>query len=377
MSRKTFETGDQIGPYVIDSFAGNKVSSGEPCWWVTENGESKIITEKKLRTQLAKADWTPEKLKALSSKALEELRKEIGSEAIDDILNIQPAKPTKPENFDQQKIASQWLETHPQVPLTRKNTQLFDDFLGKLEAPTFSVKDWDLAFAELFPQLEFDLKAANFTEAEIKQFGEAVRGSKALEKFTSSQLLKLQKSYPRPKPEPDFSKMTQSQIIDEIGKQSKTSEEFLENTRKLDEKLGIKQPISPMQARAEAQIWQTFFSVHTDLTDTPELREALEAYLNRNHLRLLNQYLDLGLEQLIEEKSPAVTYRESNVHQHGGTRSVNYQPRSSRPLPAYDSEEMTVTVSEINQMSSEEYSKRLQNPSFRSAVDALMQKIGR
>jgi len=114
--------------------------------------------------------------------------------------------------------------------------------------------------------------------------------------------------------------------------QSKTNESdayrSIASTRKIDEQMGIPQPVPPLIASAEAQIWSTFFQVHPDLADSPELRTALEGVLRTNGgMRLLNQNLDLALDILKEEFSTSTNeaYVDVTFATHGdGSRIYRY-----------------------------------------------------
>src|SRR5437870_3302950 len=106
MTKKTFESGDVIGRYTIDEFGGTD-GKGEPFWWVRdENGKPQTVREMKLRKELRSAELTPQIIHNLSSRTYEELRKEIGDDGIQEIMNTRKPKAEVPANIDQREIAA-------------------------------------------------------------------------------------------------------------------------------------------------------------------------------------------------------------------------------------------------------------------------------
>jgi hypothetical protein len=368
MTKKTFIEGDQIGPYRIDEFAGSN-NRGELVWWVTQNGQPKIITEKKLRAVMAKADWSPEKIRQLSSKAYTELCKEIGEETVEEIVSASAKKSDAPPLARQYEIAAKWWEMHPQIARTRANVELFDSHLAKMPNPTFTSKDLDIAFSELFFDLELNPKAAG-----IDGHGEGIRG-RALDRLSSAQLQQLQKAFPVPVPV-DFNKLSEDEILKEIAKTT-TADGFLEYTKQVDAETGVEQPVSPLVRLDWDRAWKNFFELNLDISPTDELKNKLLKVLATQKWPLQTQYLTMALNSLIEAGDPSVTKQQSNVYRHAGGQLVLNEPRPKTPLPVYDDSPVTVTLAEINAMNSAEYGRKSLNPEFRKAVDALMQKVGR
>jgi hypothetical protein len=389
MTKKTFIEGDIIGRYVIDEFGGTN-NKNESFWWVTQNGEPKCIPEKKLRAELARAEWTPEKIRKLSSRAYTELCQEIGEDAIEEIMGASGKKSDAPPALKQYEITAKWWEVHPQIPKTKKNVELFDKTLAELSNPTFTSSDFDRVFEELFPQLELSPRKAG-----IEGFGEAVTGATAIQKFTSAQLQQLQKSFPVKVPV-DFAELSQDEIMVEVAKNT-TADGFLEYTKTVDTEKGIEQPVPFLLQADREKTWRDFFQNHPDVSPTDELKQKLLGLLKpgsvlnpgvpaqpgsplnpgeTDFLPVQIHFLENALAFLIEADDPSVTQQESNTYQYGKTRLVVNEPRPKAPIPAFDDSPITVTLTEINKMSAKEYGEKSLNPRFREAVDALQQKIG-
>jgi hypothetical protein len=362
MTKKTFESGDLVGRYTIDEFGGTN-TSGQPWWWVTENGESKHLTEQKLRVELARAEWTPEKIWSLSSRAYDELRQEIGDDGIDEILSASRPKKEAPTSVQQREIAEKWFAWHPQIPRTRGNSKQFDEYLAKMPNPTFSSKDFDLAFADCFLNLELNPKVCGITG-----HGEAIQGWEAVETLTSSQVQQLHKTFPTPINAGD---LTPKQAL-HIVADSMTAKEYDEFTKEVDKKQGIKQPIAPLLLHAREQTWSQFFQLHPSVIVTTELKDKLLEYLTKNGLSFALQHLGLALQSLIEEKDKSVVEQDSGVHSYGGTNFVTGEPRPKSPVIPFDDVPVTVTTAEINAMDSKTYDEKLKNPNFKKAVDNLL-----
>jgi len=370
MTKAIFTEGDQIGPFLIDEFAGVQQKTNEPFWWVTENGAPKMVSEKKLRAELAKADWTPAKIRALSSKAYNELCKELGDDIIDKIMGTSGKKSDAPPLARQYEIATKWWEVHPQIPKTKANIELFDKALAELSNPTFTSGDFDRAFDELFPQLELNPRKAG-----IEGFGEAVIGTSAIRKFTAVQLQQLQKAFPVEVPV-DFSKLSQDEIMNEVAK-GLSADGFLAYAREVDKEKGVAQPASPLVRLDWERAWKNFFELNLDISPTDELKNKLLEVLAKEKWPLQTQYLTMALNSLIETDDPSVTIQQSNVYRHAGGQLVLNEPRPKTPVPAYDDSPITVTLAEINAMNSAEYGRKSLNPAFRLAVENLMAKVGR
>jgi hypothetical protein len=368
MTKKLFNENDIIGRYVIDEFGGTDPQGG-PLWWVTENGQPKLIKEKKLRAELAKADWTPAKIRKLSSKAYTELCNEIGDDAIEEIMGTSGKKSDAPPISKQREISTKWFEWHPQIPMTRKNVDLFDQALAELPNPTFTSADFDLVFAEkIFETLEL-----NPTKAGISGFGEAVTGETAIQKFTAAQLQQLQTAFPV-KVSVDFTKLSENEIMEEVAKTT-TAKGFIEYTREVDAEKGIEQPVPPLVQADRERTWRNFFQLHPDISPTDDLKEKLLEVLAPQKLPVQTQYLEMALTSLVEADDPSVTKQESSTYQYGRARLVLNEPRSKTPIPAFDDSPVTVTLAEINKMSAKEYGEKSLNPRFREAIDALTQKV--
>src|SRR5437016_1051903 len=184
-----FKVGDVVGKYVVLGFAGTQ---DDPQWEVrTESGNEGIISEETLRAAFRDVTLTPQYINSLSASAYKQLVREIGEKTVDRVLNRKTAKPEVPANIDQREIAAKWFSSYPQIPRTRSNVAAFDDYLAKMENPTFTSKDFDRAFSELFFSLELNPKSAG-----IDGFGEAIRGRAAIDKLSSLQIKQLQKSFP-------------------------------------------------------------------------------------------------------------------------------------------------------------------------------------
>jgi hypothetical protein len=368
MTKKTFESGDVIGRYTIDEFSGTN-PSGQLFWWVTDpDGKPLLIAEKKLRAELARAEWTPDKILNLSSKAYDELCREIGTDGVEEILGASKPKNQAPSNIQQREIASKWFASRPQVPRTRANTKLFDDYLAKMSNPTFTSQDFDRAFSDLFTELELNPKTAG-----IDGFGEAIRGWQAIEKLTATQVQQLQKSFPTP---PKAETLTAKQAL-EIVVGPMTSKEFVDWTKTVDAKEGIKQPIPPLLLQAREKTWSDFFQLHPGVIATTELKDKLLQYLAKNGLSFALQHLGLALQDLIEQKDKSVVEQESGVHSYGGTNFVAGDPRSRSPLPKFDDSPVIVTLAEVNAMDAKTFGEKSLNPAFQKAVDNLREKIAR
>ncbi len=171
MTKKNFEVNDKIGRYTLTEFGGTN-DKQEPLWWATTDSSSnqRLVPESRLRKELRLAELTPALIRGLSSKAYDQLRFEVGEEEINRVLNRNP-KVIAPPIDEQLKIARSWWDVHPQIPRTKKNVTIFDDYLAKLPDATFSAADFDRAFSDLFFKLELDP-----TKAGIEGFGEAIRG---------------------------------------------------------------------------------------------------------------------------------------------------------------------------------------------------------
>ena len=365
--KKTFETGDMIGRYVIDEFAGTN-NKREPAWWVTENGEPKIVTEKKLRAEIAHSEWTPEKIRKLSARAYDELRREIGEDTIDEILGTTQTKQTveKPPAQRQYEICAKWFEAHPQIPQTKTNVRLFDQFLGELANPTFTSRDFDLAFEELFPQLEL-----NPTKAGIEGFGDAIRGETANKKFTAAQIQQLQKAFSVKVPV-DFSKLSENEILAEVAKTT-TADGFIQYTREVDREKGVAAPLPPAVQADLDRSWRNFFQLHPEISPTDEIKAKLWDVLTKNGLPVQTQYLSMALDSLLEAGDPSVTKQESGVYKAGRSQWVVNEPRPKSPS-LVDNSPVTVTIAEINALDAKTYGERLKNPQFVAAVEALTGK---
>ena len=374
MTKKTFESGDVIGRYALTEFGGTK-ETGEPLWWATtENGNEGLVPESKLRRELRVAELTPAFVTGLSSKAYNELVKEVGYEEIDRVLNRAPNVAT-PSKEEQVQIARTWWETHPQVPRTRSNVAAFDDYLVKSPNASF-----DTAFADLFYKLELNPKAVG-----IDGFGEGIRGEAAIGRLTSGQIKQLQRKISVTAPV-DFSKLSVEETVKEIGKLPITSEEFINWTKEADKAMGIEQPVPPLLTAAREKIWQNFSELHPDITLTGELKTKLLDLLKPHSpinpdsdepLSVLNQHLDRGLVWLVQAGDPVVIWQESNIRTSGGSRWQINDSRPSSIIPRFDDSPVEITLSQINAMDGKSYAEKLLNPQFRLAVDRLMHKIGR
>src|SRR5882724_10370063 len=226
MTKQHFEVGDQIGRYTLTEFGGTK-DSGEPLWWATTTAEKheNLVSVSKLRKELRVSELTPAFINALSSKAYDELCKEVGLDEIDRVMQRGVSKHIAPPKGDQVEIARVWWESHPQIPRTRSNVQAFDDYLAKMPNPTFTTDDFDLALGDLFTKLELNPKAVG-----IDGFGEAVRGWSALEKLSAAQTKQLQKPVPVAPPQVDFTKLSLDETIKEVGNLPITSDQFIKWT---------------------------------------------------------------------------------------------------------------------------------------------------
>jgi hypothetical protein len=368
MTKKNWETGDQIGRYKIDEFGGTD-GKGEPFWWVIdENGKSKTIRETKLRTELRKGEITPAMIQSLSSKAYNELRNEIGEDGIEEILSASKPQNEPPSGERQREIAEKWFSWRPQIPRTRANVQLFDKYLAELTNPTFTSLDFDRAFTDLFFKLELNPKAAG-----IDGFGEGIRGETAIRKLTASQIEKLQRAYPT---KPKTADLTPDQALRAVV-DPMTADEFGKWTQEVDKEKGIQQPVPPLLAHAREQTWSNFFQLNRNVTRTTELQDKLLHFLKEKGLSFALQHLGLALRLLIEQGDESVVRQESGIQSYGGTKMEIYQPRPKTPLPAYDDSPVTITLAELNAMDSKTYGEKILNPQFHKAVDALTHSIGR
>jgi hypothetical protein len=370
MTKKHFEPGDKIGPYVLDEFAGTN-TKGEPRWYAKdENGTllKNTVSETALRKILRTAEFTPQDIRNLSSRAYNELVEEIGEDGIREILGA-TVKQTAPEATKQREIAAKWFAWHPQVPQTRANTKRFDDYLERMPNPTFTSRDFDKAFADEFLKLELNPEAAG-----IKGFGQGIRGWEAIDKLTSSQVQQLQKSFAAARTI-DFSKLSPEGYLTEVGLLTDSADEFIEKTREIDKVRGIKQPVPPLLAQAREQIWSNFFQIHPDLSPTEGLQVKLEEILKANDWPILNQHLDAALDQLIQSGDPVIERQSSSVYKYGGTRAVLNQPRPTTPQLISDGSPVAVTLTEINAMDGETYGKKCLDPEFSKAVERLYKTV--
>jgi hypothetical protein len=365
MTKKIFEIGDKIGRYTIDEFSGVN-AKGESFWWaVDSDGKALLIGEKKLRMELRRAEFTPQMIQALSSKAYNELREEIGEDGLEEILAASKPKGAAPTNIEKREIAEKWFATHPQIPRTRSNVTLFDKYLGKMENPTFTSRDFDSAFTDLFFDLELNPRATG-----IESHGEAIRGRAAINKLTSTEIAKLQRAYAVPIQANDLKPGQALQIVAD----SMTSKEFIDWTKEIDAKEGIKQPVPPLLLQAREKTWSDFFQLYPQVTATTELKDKLLEYLTKNNLSFALQHLGLALRFLIEQGDKSVVEQESNVHSYGSHKLVTYEPRSKSPVVPFDDIPVTVTTAEINAMPSAEYGAKMLNPAFKRAVENLLQR---
>jgi len=364
MTKLNFEVSDKIGRYTLTEFGGT-TDTGEPLWWTTtDNGNEGLVRESKLRKELRIAELTPAFITALSSKAYDELCKEVGEDEIDRVLNRTP-KVAGPSKEEQVKIAREWWETHPQVPRTRSNVASFDDYLVKSPKASF-----DTAFADLFYKLELNPKAAG-----IDGHGEGIRGEAAINKLTSTQVKQLQKSSPVVVPV-DYTKLSEDEIIREVGKQPLTAEGFIAWTRTVDKERGIEQPVPPLLIAAREKIWASFFEINSGLVPTEELKAKLLETLKANgNLPVLNQNLNIALGQLIKTGDPVVLRQDSNARAAGGTRWQANDPRPKAPVVPFDDTPVVLSPADINSMSAAEYGRKLLDPNFRKAADALIHKV--
>jgi hypothetical protein len=377
MTKTAFAPEDKIGKYVLDEFAGTN-AKGDPRWYVkdaeTGNLLSKTVGEKTLRGMLRSAELTPQDIRRLSSKGYNELLEEIGQDNVDAILAKDKPKPTVLDTDQQQAMASEWLARHPQVTKTKANSKLLDEYLAKMPNPTFTGKDFDQAFSDLFFALELNPEKVGITG-----FREGIQGKGAIDKLNSTQLHLLQ-SPVELEPHPiDFSKLDETQALNVIGNSTKSADEFLAHLRDIDRAKGIEAPVPPLLVQDRLRIWGEFFNHHRDIVPTEELQTALLELLEPNSalnfnpteaLPVLNQYLEAGLEILIERQDPVVKRQESGVNRYNGATIVQDQPRA-RNLQLVDDSEITVKPSEINAMSAADYAMNLQNPAFARAVERL------
>lgn len=371
MTKKTFEVGDQIGRYKIIEFAGADIE-GIPQWRIeTLRGNEGILSEAKLRIELRNANLTPEYVRGLSAKAYDELLKEVGQEVIDRVLKRSGPTNQAPSEVHQREIADKWFSWHPQVPRTRANARVFDEYLAAMANPTFTSKDFDRAFSDLFFKLELNPKAAG-----IEGIGDGIRGEAAIRKLTSERIAQLQKSFPV-KPPVDFSKLSQDEILNQVAKVT-TSAQFDQWTKEVDKEKGVEQPVPPLLLAAREKIWANFFELHSDLVPTEELQAKLLKVLSENNLSVLNQHLDTALDLLVQSGDPVVARQEPNTRTAGSTRWVMNKPRPIGAAIVVDEETpVTVTVAEINAMDASQYAAKCLNPAFRKAVNELYERFGR
>lgn len=368
---QTFKVGDVVGKYTVLGFAGTQEN---PRWEVrTESGNEGTISEESLRAAFREATLTPEYINGLSASAYAQLVREVGEEKINRVMKRSVAKPSAPENFNSREITSKWFAARPQIPRTRNNTRLFDEYLAKMPNPNFTSEDFDRAFADLFLKLELNPQAAG-----IVSFGDAIRGETAINELSSIQIKQLQKSFPVVAPV-DFDKLTLDQILVEVGKKT-TSKEFDAFTKQVDQESGIKAPVPPLLAAAREKIWSGFFETHPRLVPSEEtktkLLDLLKAKSNFNpsaeSLPVLHQYLDAALEFLIQSGGEVEVYLESNIHSAGATRWQVNEPRPiGAPIPRFDDTPVEVTLADIDAMPAAEYANKSLNPAFRQAVDRL------
>jgi|SRR6266481_1925461 len=374
MTKKNFEVNDKIGRYTLTEFGGTN-DKQEPLWWATTDSSSnqRLVPESRLRKELRLAELTPALIRGLSSKAYDQLRFEVGEEEINRVLNRNP-KVIAPPIDEQLKIARSWWDVHPQIPRTKKNVTIFDDYLAKLPDATFSAADFDRAFSDLFFKLELDP-----TKAGIEGFGEAIRGEAAVGKLSSGQIKQLQKSFPIVVPV-DFSKLSEDETIKEAGKLLPTSKQFLEWTKEVDKAKGIEQPVPPLMAAAREKTWASFFEIHPRVVPTEDIKVKLLSLLKANSefnssnesLPVLNQYLDSALEFLVQSGGEVEIYLEPNTHTSGGSRWIVNEPRPiGAPVPRFDDTPVEVTLADVNAMPAAEYAQKSLNPAFRQAVDRL------
>jgi hypothetical protein len=378
MTKQNFQQGDKIGGYTIDEFGGTN-TKGEPTWWVVdESGKPVIIKESKLLRELRTAELTPQMVRNLSSKAYDQLRQEIGDDGIDEIMKSSKpqAAVQAPTATQQREISAKWFEAHPQIPQTRENSRLFNTYLGTMTNPSFSSRDFDIAFADLFFQLELHPKAAG-----IQRHGEAIRGQAAIDKLTASECQQLQKAFPVAV-SVDYTKMSQDEILNEAARHL-TADKFIDWTKEVDKEAGIAQPVPPLLLSDRERIWSTFFQVHANLLATSELQAKLSDLLKKHSefnpseqdFPILNQHLDAALQFLADAKDPVVQEGELARRTFGGTSVVMNDPRPRSPR-IQDETPIVVTPAEINAMSGEEYGRRTLDPRFRAAVERLTKGVG-
>jgi hypothetical protein len=380
MTKKHFEVGDKIGKYVLTEFGGTK-DNGEPLWWASTGTEKHedLVPVSKLLKELRVSELTPALIAGLSSKAYDELCKEVGLDEIDRVISRGGSKPVAPSKENQVEIARAWWELHPQIPRTRSNVQAFDDYLAKMPSPTFSTNDFDRAFSDLFTTLELNPKLAG-----IDGHGEAVRGWTALEKLSSAQIKQLQKAFPVTR-EVDYSNLSLNETIKEVGNLPISSDQFIKWTEEVDKELGIKRPVPPLLLEAREKIWANFFQLHPTVVPSEEIKAKLLALLQKNSkfnpsdetLPVLNQHLDQALEFLIQNGGEVEVFLEPNAHASGGSRWIVNEPRPRGSVPQFDDTPVEVSLADINKMSSSEYAQKMLNPNFRDAVDRLMANTAR
>jgi hypothetical protein len=379
MTKLNFEPGDKIGPkYILDEFAGTN-AKGDPRWYVkdaeTGNLLPKTVSEKTLREILRSTELTPQDIRRLSSKGYNELLEEIGQDNVDAILAKDKPKATAPDATQQQAIARQWLARHPQITKTKANTKLFDDYLGKMQSPSFTAKDFDQAFSDLFFSLELNPEKVGLTG-----LGAGIQGEGAIGKLNSKQLRLLQ-SPVKPERQPiDFSKLDETQTLNVIGDLSNSADEFLAQVRDIDRAKGIEAPVPPMLVQDRLRVWGEFFNHHRDTVPTEELQTALLELLEPNTslnfnpkeaLPVLHQHLEAAFQILIDAQDPVVQRQESGINTYHGASYIQNPPRPPRnPQPA-DNSEISVTGRDIATMDAATYGKNLQNPSFVKAVERL------
>ncbi len=378
MTKKNFEVNDKIGRYTLTEFAGTN-PNGEPLWWaLRDNGNRNegLVPESRLRKELRLAELTPEFINGLSAKAFDELLKEVGQDAIDQVLKNRRPKHQAPSYAGQHEIAAKWFSWHPQVPKTRSNSELFDSYLQDMTNPSFTSKDFDAAFADLFFKLELNPVAAG-----IEGLGDGIRGENEIRKLTSTQIAQLQKSFPV-KPTVDFSKLSQDEVLVEVAKVTNLRE-FDQFVKDVDREKGIEAPVPPLLVEARQKMWSGFFQIHRDLLPTEELQIRILEILSENNLPVLNQHLETALDFLIQANDPVVQRQDSGTwssggSQVGGSQWVVNTPRShGAPIVIDDQTPVTVSLADITAMGSEEYAKKLLNPQFKKAVDRLYQRFGR
>lgn len=379
MTKRTFEKGDTIGPYVIDEFGGTNTKE-ETCWWVKLNGQPKLVTEKTLHREIARAEWTPAKIRALSSRAYTELRQELGEDAIDEILGTTPQKPPEKSNIEKREIAAKWFASKPQIPQTRANVEVFNKALGALPNASYTSKDFDRVFVNELFNLELNPERAGITG-----YGQAIKGQAALSKLSAPQYQQIQRT--SPVAQPDTRILGIDDAIKEIGNASATADEFLDNLRVLDRERGIDSPVPPLLMNDRKKLWAKFFELHRDVEPTQQLQQELLNALNEINEELAQkdepslpislQSLDLALSRLANARSSAVTPQESGVYKYNGATWVQNPRQPTQPLPLHDSAPITVTLGEVNAMGSEEYGRKILNPEFDKAVRSLMANLGR